>query len=90
MDGFVRLIEEKYFVVDRFEVGAGGEVVVPTLGAGCLVGLKGGGMVEGEGFEPVELVAGRAVVVPVGVGAVRVKAGVGASFARCFAPKASY
>ena len=23
MDGFVRLIEERYFVVDRFEVGAG-------------------------------------------------------------------
>jgi mannose-6-phosphate isomerase len=42
MDGFVRLIEEKYFVVDRFEVGAGGEVVV-RVGAGCVVGLKGEG-----------------------------------------------
>jgi len=86
MDGFVRLIEEKYFVVDRFEVGAGGEVVMPTLGVGCLVGLKGEGMVEGEGFDPVELVAGRAVVVPAECGGVSVKAGVGASFVRCFAP----
>jgi len=89
MDGFVRLIEERYFVVDRFEVGAGGEVVVETLGAGCLVGLKGGGVVVGDGFDSVELVAGRAVVVPEGCGGVRVKAGVGAGFVRCFAPKGS-
>jgi mannose-6-phosphate isomerase len=84
--GFTRLIEEKYFVVDRFEVGAGGEVEVPTLGAGCLVGLKGEGMVEGAGFAPVELVAGRAVVVPAGSGGVRVGSGGGASFVRCFEP----
>jgi mannose-6-phosphate isomerase len=87
---FVRLIEQRYFVVDRFEVGPEGEVAVPTLGAGCLVGLKGAGTVEAEGIEPVELVAGRAVVVPEGCGGVRVKAGAGASFVRCFAPKASY
>ena len=29
MDGFVRLIEQKYFVVDRYEVAAGGEAVIP-------------------------------------------------------------
>jgi uncharacterized protein YjlB len=44
-------------------------------------------MVEGEGFDAVELVAGRAVVVPDGVGAVKVRSGVGASFGRCFAPE---
>ena len=29
MDGFVRLIEQKYFVVDRYDVAAGSEVMVP-------------------------------------------------------------
>jgi mannose-6-phosphate isomerase len=49
MDGFVRLIEQSYFVVDRYEVEAGGAVVVPGAEPGCLVGLAGGGMVESEG-----------------------------------------
>ena len=41
MDGFMRLIEQRYFVVDRYDVAAGGEAVVPVQGAGCLVGLSG-------------------------------------------------
>src|ERR1019366_3576559 len=41
MDGFVRLIEQKYFVVDRYDVAGAGEVVVPIAAAGCLVGLSG-------------------------------------------------
>src|SRR5579859_2968066 len=32
MDGFVRLIEQKYFVVDRYEVAEGNKVAVPTAG----------------------------------------------------------
>ncbi len=86
MDGFVRLIEQRYFVVDRYEVAAQGEAVVPVAGAGCVVGLSGIGTVECEGCEPVELVLGRAVVVPVGVGQVRVRSEAGSSFVRCFAP----
>ena len=41
MDGFTRLIEQKYFVVDRYEVAAGREVAVPGGRPGCLVGLSG-------------------------------------------------
>ena len=36
MDGFTRLIEERYFVVDRFDIV--GETVVTFAGTGCLVG----------------------------------------------------
>jgi mannose-6-phosphate isomerase len=86
MDGFVRLIEQKYFVVDRYDVVAGDEAVVPVDGAGCVVGLSGLATVAGEGCEAVELPMGRAVVVPASVGEVRVKSSVGASFVRCFAP----
>jgi mannose-6-phosphate isomerase len=81
MDGFTRLIEQKYFVVDRYDLAAGGEAVLKNEGAGCLVGLSGSGVVEG-----VELVQGQAVVVPAGAGAVRVRAEAGISFVRCFAP----
>jgi len=86
MDGFTRLIEQKYFVVDRYGVAAGGEAVVPVDGAGCVVGLSGTASVKSEGCEEVELPMGRAVVVPAGGGAVRVKSSVGASFVRCYAP----
>jgi mannose-6-phosphate isomerase len=85
MDGFVRLIEQKYFVVDRYDVAAGGEAGVPVDGAGCVVGLSGLATVVGEGFEAVELPMGRAVVVPVECRKVVVKTKAGASFVRCFA-----
>jgi mannose-6-phosphate isomerase len=86
MDGFVRLIEQRYFVVDRYEVGAGGEVVIPVAEAGCLVGLKGSAMVEGVDVEAVEIPVGRAVVVPADCGSVKVRSDNGASLVRCFAP----
>lgn len=85
MDGFVRLIEQKYFAVDRFEVAAGGTATVALDGPGCLVGLRGSGFVK-TGDSSVELTAGRAVVVPVGCGSVVVEASSGASFVRCSAP----
>jgi mannose-6-phosphate isomerase len=90
MDGFVRLIEQQYFVVDRFEVGEFGEVAVPTLGAGCFVGLKGRGWVIGGPEGQVEMLPGQAVVVPSDLSAVVVATDAGVSFARCFAPAASH
>jgi mannose-6-phosphate isomerase len=82
----VRLIEQKYFVVDRFDVDAGNEVTIPIAGAGCLVGLSGtaavGGGLEGQ----VELLTGRAVVVPADCGSVVVESAAGAAFVRCWAP----
>ena len=86
MEGFIRLIEQRYFVVDRYDVAAGGEADVPVNGAGCVVGLRGGAVVKCEGCEDVELPAGRAVVLPVGCGAVRVRSSVGASFVNCWVP----
>jgi mannose-6-phosphate isomerase len=83
MDGFTRLIEQRYFVVDRFEV-ASGEVTMTLDGAGCLVGLAGKGVVK-CGEEEVELKAAQAVVVPVGSGPL-VVSGVGLRFVRCVAP----
>jgi mannose-6-phosphate isomerase len=85
MDGFVRLIEQKYFAVDRFEIAAGGKIEVSFAAPGCLVGLSGSGSVMAAGGS-VELIRGQAVVVPAGNGSVIVGTGSGASFVRCLAP----
>ncbi|MEO6983298.1 MAG: type I phosphomannose isomerase catalytic subunit [Edaphobacter sp.] len=85
MNGFTRLIEQTYFVVDRFDVGAANEANVSFAGPGCLVGLSGRAVVitaDGD----VELKPGQAVVVPQGSQSVIVEAGVGVSFVRCMAP----
>jgi mannose-6-phosphate isomerase len=86
MDGFTRLIAQKYFVVDRYDLAGASEVIVPTNGAGCLVGLSGGAAVIGGPEGEVELVAGKAVVVPADCRSVIVETGVGASFVKCWAP----
>jgi mannose-6-phosphate isomerase len=82
MDGFVRLIEQKYFVVDRYDIGPDSEVMIPIAETGCLVGLGGSAVIDGE----VDLVAGRAVVVPADCGSVAVESNTAASFVRCWAP----
>jgi mannose-6-phosphate isomerase len=84
MDGFTRLIEQKYFVVDRFDVAAGNAVQVAMDGAWCLVTLSGTGMVR-CGADEVELIPAEAVVVPAG-GHVTMQTGPGVSFMRCVAP----
>jgi mannose-6-phosphate isomerase len=84
MDGFTRLIEQRYFVVDRFDVAAG-EVHVAMEGAGCLVGLSGSGVVR-CGEEVVELKVAQAVALPVGDSGVIVETNSGVSFMRCVAP----
>ncbi|WP_035348417.1 type I phosphomannose isomerase catalytic subunit [Edaphobacter aggregans] len=85
MDGFTRLIEQRYFVVDRFDLGEMEERRVAMDGAGCLVGIEGKVWVTTPGDE-VELEPGKAVVVPAGTGEVMVEAELGARFVRCVAP----
>jgi mannose-6-phosphate isomerase len=85
MEGFTRLIEQRYFVVDRFELGATKEETVSLDGAGCLVGLTGRGVVRTPDGE-LELIPGKAVVVPIGDLSVVVETNSGVSFARCVAP----
>ena len=84
MNGFVRLIEQTYFTVDRFDPG-GSTVSVAMDGPGCLVSLRGAGIVRYEGIE-VDLPAGQAVVVPVGCREVEVEGGPDLRFVRCVAP----
>jgi mannose-6-phosphate isomerase len=85
MDGFTRLIEKRYFTVDRFDLEEMEERRVAMAGPGCLVGLKGKVAVITPD-EEVELEPGKAVVVPEGLDAVIVEAERDAAFLRCVAP----
>jgi mannose-6-phosphate isomerase len=84
MDGFVRLIEQKYFTVDRFDVPFG-EIKIPGTGAACLVSLSGWGTVKSAngstGLKP-----GQAVVLPPETGDIVIDAPAALSFVRCSAP----
>jgi mannose-6-phosphate isomerase len=85
MDGFTRLIEQKYFAVDRFDLKDANEAAISFNGPGCLVGLSGSTVVTTAGGH-VELNPGQAVVVPMGNSGVTVQTGAAASFMRCVAP----
>lgn len=88
MEGFTRLIEQKYFTVDRFDLDVMEERPIAMDGAGCFVGLKGNVWVITPGDE-VELEPGKAIVIPQGTGEVIVEAEKGATFVRCVAPAIS-
>jgi mannose-6-phosphate isomerase len=85
MNGFTRLIEQRYFVVDRFDIGTPNKVSVSFDGPGCLVGLSGKALVTTSDGE-LKLSPGKAVVMPVAGVSVVVETGSVASFARCVAP----
>ena len=80
MDGFTRLIEAKYFVVDRYDLGPGGSATLENPSAGCVVGLAGEGSVGG-----VEVKKGQAVVLPIGTSTVTTHHGL--TFAWCWEPQ---
>lgn len=79
MDGFTRLIEAKYFVVDRYELQPGASAKLENPSAGCIVGLAGDGRIGG-----VEVMAGRAVVLP--KGACSIETAGGSTFVFCWEP----
>ena len=79
MDGFTRLIDAKYFVVDRYALQPGATANLENPSAGCIVGLAGSGSVG-----DVEVFAGRAVVLPKGTSSIETAGG--ATFAFCWEP----
>jgi mannose-6-phosphate isomerase len=70
MDGFVRLIESPYFVVDRMELAAGAKKALAEADrVQILVALDEGAAVRLSDGSVFALPAGRAVILPVRVGA---------------------
>jgi mannose-6-phosphate isomerase len=89
--GFTRLIEQKYFTVDRFDVPVSSTTSLPvslndTLGLSqCLVSIAGTGTVRTNTGE-IELVPGEAVIIPASSTSISVEASGALSFVRCFEP----
>ncbi len=83
-----RLIEQKYFTVDRIAVGAHSPFrSEPAVGVPhALVAIAGAAVLHADGCEPVDLIAGRAVVVPACVTGYRLEASDSASVIRSQPP----
>lgn len=81
-----RLIEQRYFIVDRYVMGEGDRVSIPAASAGCLVPLRGAGTVETGSAPPVELLAGHAIVVPAGGGEIAVCSARSTTVMHCWTP----
>ncbi len=86
-EGFTRLIDQKYFVVDRFDLKAGSTTSLnDVLGLSeCLVSICGEGIVRTD-YGCVELVPGAAVIVPASSKTIAVEPTTALSFVRCFEP----
>src|ERR1700731_2083196 len=90
-DGFTRLIAQKYFTVDRFNVAAGGSTLIPPSDSAglssCLIPLSGTGRVA-TAAGSVELIPGKAVILPAKSGNAMVEATTPATVIHCFEPPA--
>lgn len=86
-DGFTRLIEQKYFIVDRFDVEADSMTSLDdVLGLSeCLVSICGTGTVRTDAGS-IDLIAGEAVIVPASSKTITVESTTPLSFVRCFEP----
>jgi len=87
VDGFTRLIQERYFTVDRFELAAGREysftsMPVPQI----LVALRGDATLACNG-ESLALERGKATVIPAGAPAAVAGSAKGCTVARAFPGK---
>ena len=85
-DGFTRLIEERYFTVDRYDLAPGSPTELPGWSTGCLVAISGEGAVRTVGAEEVAVSIGQAVLLPAACACSVVSGSRGLSFAHCFAP----
>jgi mannose-6-phosphate isomerase len=83
-----RLIEQKYFTVDRIDLSPSSPFrSEPPAGVPhALVAVEGSAVLYGEGCEPVDLMAGRAVVVPAAIAGYRLESAGRASVIRSQPP----
>jgi mannose-6-phosphate isomerase len=87
-DGFTRLMEQHYFVVDRFDVAAASTTSLnDVLGLSeCLVSISGTGTAR-TNAGTVELLPGQAIIIPADSTSIEVEATAPLSFVRCFEPR---
>ena len=77
---FQRLIEEKYFIVDRFDLAPSTVIEMSMDGVGCVVGIKGACAIDAVRF-------GQAETVVVPPGSFTASSATGGSFIRAMVPE---
>jgi mannose-6-phosphate isomerase len=84
----ILLIQQKYFTVDRLEVGPESPFQSdPPAGVPhTVVAVEGAAVLYAEGCDPVDLMAGRAVVVPAAITGYRLESAAAASVIRSQPP----
>jgi mannose-6-phosphate isomerase len=88
-DGFERLIAQRYFAADRFDLQPGERrsIVQPAATPQCLIVIAGHATLSTAGVEgPIEFHRGQAAVIPASCASVTVQAHGPLSFVRCFPP----
>ncbi len=78
--GFQRLIKDKYFIVDRFDLAPHTVLEMAMDGVGCVVGIKGSAAIDAVRFG-----VGEAVVMP--TGSFTASSSTGGTFVRCMVPE---
>ena len=86
---FIRLIQQRYFTVDRYDLAPNTSITIPATTPGCLVTLSGSGTVTSspDSASAVDLIPGHAIVVPANTGSLTVASAAGTAFVHCWAPK---
>ncbi len=77
---FLRLIDEKYFIVDRFDLAPGTVIEMAMDGVGCVIGIKGACAIDAVRFGQSET-----VIIP--PGSVTASSSQGGSFIRAMVPE---
>jgi len=83
---FIRLIQQQYFTVDRYDLCTNSEVIINTDRPGCIVALTCSVSVISASQHAIEALPGQAVVLPASASSLKVETRAGTSFVHCWAP----
>jgi mannose-6-phosphate isomerase len=83
---FTRLIQQRYFTVDRYDLAAAEQLSIPADRPGCLVALSGAVTIATDSQAAIDVLPGHAIVVPVSIRALSLRATSVTSLVHCWAP----
>lgn len=83
---FTRLIQQRYFTVDRYDLAAAEQLSIPADRPGCLVALTGAATIAADSHAAIDVLPGHAIVVPVSIRALSLRAISVTSLVHCWAP----
>jgi mannose-6-phosphate isomerase len=83
---FTRLIEQRYFTVDRYDLTAGDTITIPASHPGCMIALTGTATVNAGSQPAIDALPGHAIIVPISDRDLTVHSASAGSFVHCWEP----